>query len=257
MAYGGAMLVLSEQWYSEYEKSPFHFFNDGGEWKQIDKLGHSITSYYEGRLGYEAMRWAGVSEKKAAIWGGSLGFLLQTPIELLDAHSEGWGWSWWDVAANASGSALFVSQQLAWEEQKVLLKVSFHPSEYAQYRPETFGSNFPEQALKDYNGHTFWLSLPMGEVMPEKLPQWLCISGGYGAQGLLGAFSNPDEINGQPLPQVPRYRQYYLSLDIDWTRIPTNSKVLKSAFTLLSFWKFPAPAVEFNRFGVELHPVYF
>jgi hypothetical protein len=62
-----------------------------------------------------------------------------------------------DIIANASGTALFVSQELLWKEQRITPK--FHTTQYAQYRPNVLGSSLAEQMLKDYNGQTYWLSV--------------------------------------------------------------------------------------------------
>jgi hypothetical protein len=57
------------------------------------------------------------------------------------------------------GTALFVSQELLWKEQRITPKFSFHTTQYAQYRPNVLGSSLAEQMLKDYNGQTYWLSV--------------------------------------------------------------------------------------------------
>jgi len=48
------------------------------------------------------------------------------------------------------------------------------------------------------------------------------------------------------LPNYNRVRQYYLSLDIDWTKIEIYSQVLRTVFKVLSFVKLPFPALEYN-----------
>ena len=70
---------------------------------------------------------------------------------------------------------------------------------------------------------------------------------GYGGKGMLGAASNPSEYNGEPLPHYERVRQYYLSMDIDWSKIHTNSPVLRTFLKVISFVKLPFPAVEYNK----------
>ena len=53
-------------------------------------------------------------------------------------------------------------------------------------------------------------------------------------------------------------RQFYLSLDVDLTKIQTNSHVLRTLFDIFNMIKIPFPAVEFNeKNGIKLHPVYF
>jgi hypothetical protein len=77
-------------------------------------------------------------------------------------------------------------------------------------------------------------------------------------EGMLGATSNPDSLNHQALPHYHRYRQFYLSVDVDLTRIPTRSKALKALFTIFSFIKIPFPAIEYNTLGqFKFHPFYF
>lgn len=238
-------------WYKDYPQSSFHLFNDGGEWMQIDKCGHTITAYYISRIGYATYRWSGVGEKKATWFGGLLGFAYLLNIEILDGFSSGWGFSLGDLTANTLGSMVFIGQQLAWHEQRFSLKYSFHQTEYAQYRPDLLGDNLIQNMIKDYNGHSYWISGNISSFLPErsKFPKWLNIAVGYGAEGMTGAFNNSMNQNGQPIPEFPRYRKFLLSIDVDLTRIPTKSKVLKGIFNILSFIKIPAPALEYNTLG--------
>ncbi len=247
--YGTSLYALNSLWYKDYPRSSFHFFNDNLEWLQMDKIGHATTSATLGMLGYKTLKWCGVPEKKAVWFGGSLGFIFLTTIETLDGFSQEWGASTGDLAANTFGSALFISQQLAWKEQRVILKWSFHQSEYSKYRPDLMGSNLTENMVKDYNGQTYWLSANIGSFLNKesKFPKWLNIAFGYGADGMTGAFQNSSSYNGNAIPYFTRYRQFYISPDIDFTRIPTKSKALKILFHALNFVKFPAPALEYNR----------
>jgi hypothetical protein len=54
---------------------------------------------------------------------------------------------------------------------------------------------------------------------------------------------------GNRLPPEERYRQFYLSLDIDWAKIPTHSRFLRSVFEGLNYIKFPLPGLEYNTKG--------
>jgi hypothetical protein len=55
---------------------------------------------------------------------------------------------------------------------------------------------------------------------------------------------------------LPRYKQFYLSLDINTALIPTKSRFLKTIFSAINIIKFPAPALEFNTLGeVKFHPM--
>jgi uncharacterized protein YfiM (DUF2279 family) len=257
--WAGSLLALNYAWYKDYNSGDFHTFNDNKEWLQVDKIGHMTSSYYIGKVGYDMLRWSGVSENKSILFGGSLGFLYMTSVELLDARSAGWGFSWGDMAANALGSGLFMGQQALWGEQRMFLKYSFHTTQYAQYRPNLLGSTIAEQMVKDYNGHTYWLSTNIYSFLDKqsRFPKWLNVAVGYGAEGMLGGFENPTEIDGVPFPEFDRYRQYYISLDVDLTRIKTRSKFLRGVFNVLSFIKIPMPTVEFSEKGTKFYPIYF
>ncbi len=248
------MIGLSQIWYKDYPRSSFHTFYDNGEWLQMDKAGHSTTSYYIGRLGIGLMKWSGVGRKKGIWYGGMLGFVYQSTIEVLDGYSSEWGFSFGDVVANAAGSLLVIGEELAWNEQRIVLKCSFQQSKYAKYRPNVLGKNLQENLFKDYNGQTYWLSVNLSSFMNKetKFPKWLNVAAGYGAEGMTGGEENPiyiDEKGNQI--KFERYRQFYLSLDVDLTRIKTKSRFLKTFFTTFGFIKFPFPAMEFNKYGVK------
>jgi hypothetical protein len=260
--YGGAMIGVSQAWYRHYEQTSFQFFNDNAQWLQMDKAGHTMTAYYIGRVAVRAMQWTGTKRKKSIYYGAAYALMFQTTIEVMDAHSAAWGFSIGDMAANVLGSAILVSQELLWDEQRISLKFSTHPTKYAQYRPESLGNGFSESWLKDYNGQSYWLSVNPSSFMNEKpnwFPQWLNIAAGYSIDGVLGGTANPAfNQAGNPIPPFNRQRQFYLSLDVDLTRIKTNSKALKTCFELLSFVKIPAPALEFNQRGaVKFYGLYY
>ena len=258
--YVASITGLYFAWYKNYPQSAFHLFNDGGEWMQVDKCGHAITAYYISRIGYSSYRWSGVKEQQATWFGGLLGFAYLLNIEILDGFSSEWGFSPGDLAANTLGSMIFVGQQLAWHEQRFSLKYSFHQTQYAQYRTDLLGDNLIQNMIKDYNGHSYWISGNISSFLPvrSKFPKWLNIAVGYGAEGMTGASSNALNQNGLPVPHYPRYRKFFLSVDIDLTRIPTKSKVLKGIFTVLSFIKIPAPTLEYNTLGqIKVHALYY
>lgn len=247
--YATSMSLLYFAWYKGYPLTKFHFDDDAGEWLMKDKFGHLTTSYELGNYGYWALRWSGLSENKAIWYGGSVGFVYMTSVEFFDGLSSEWGASPTDLAANTVGSALFISQQLIWHEQRIRPKFSYHPTFYAHYNPALLGSGYFERMLKDYNGQTNWFSINIYSFLNKdsKFPKWLDVSVGYGAQGMIGAYTNPDTLNGKIMPHFERIPRFFLSADVDWTRIHTHSKALRLLFKLFSFVKMPAPALEYNK----------
>ncbi|MFL5809855.1 MAG: hypothetical protein ACJ749_10065, partial [Flavisolibacter sp.] len=175
----------------------------------------------------------------------------------LDGRSSEWGWSWADVAADMFGTGLFAMQELGWGEQRIQLKFSAHPKTYKpsmiqQRANDLFGKTIPERLLKDYNQQTYWLSFNLRSVLQsKKLPAWLNIAVGYGAEGMYGGYENlAFDKNGDisfDRRDIKRYRQWYLAPDIDLTKIKTNSSVLRSLFSIANIIKVPAPALQFSN----------
>jgi len=253
----GALVGLSQVWYADYPKSAFHFKNDNSQWLQMDKAGHVYASYHLSRLGYELLDWSGASEKQKLLYGAGAGFVFLSAVEVLDGYSSEWGASLGDVAANAGGTLLFVSQELLWKEQRITPKFSFHTTPYASARPSVLGSTASEQMLKDYNGQTYWLSVNLHSFFKaSKIPAWLNVAVGYGAEGMITG--DDAFVNTVFLPESERFRQYYLSFDVDLTRIESKSHFLKTIFSVFNTIKIPAPTLEINGKGTtKFRAIYF
>jgi uncharacterized protein YfiM (DUF2279 family) len=216
----------------------------------VDKFGHAFGAYAISYTGYHWMLKSGMSKNKALIFGGSLGLILQTPIEIVDGIHEGLGFSWGDMAANAIGSGLVTGQALLFNKQIVKYKFSFHNSPYARQANGYLGTNTLGRFFEDYNGHTYWLSIP-AKILYQRsiLPDWLSIAAGYSANGMFGEFENISSFNGVKIPETERYRQFLVSLDVDWPKIKTDSGFLKILLHGMTFIKLPFPAVEYNSKG--------
>lgn len=258
--YAGSMVALNSLWYQDHDRSKFHFFNDNDEWLQLDKAGHAFTAYQLGRLGMETLRWSGVKDKPAIWYGGSLGLLFLTSIEVFDGYSSAWGASTGDLIGNVTGAGLLIGQELLFHEQPVSLKFSFSRTSYPAYRPELLGKSLQEEVVKDYNGQTYWASVNLQAIgIIQAKPKWLNVAFGYGGTGMTGGSGNP-LINdqGEAIPSFDRYRQYYLSLDVDLTKVSCRSKLLRSFFRVVSFVKVPFPAIEYNKKnGLRFHALYY
>lgn len=254
---GALTLVgLNQLWYKDYPQSNFHTLNDNSEWLQMDKMGHVFTAYQLGNLGANVLKWSGVSKKDQLFYGATLGFVFLTTVEVFDGFSEEWGFSWGDMLANAAGTGLYIGQELLWNEQRMILKYSFHQTQYASQRPDKLGDGFLEEVLKDYNGQTYWLSANLHSFFKEsKIPKWLNLAIGYGAHGMLTG--NNEMVDNLIITQNP-YRQIFLSFDVDLSKIQTNSHILRTLFDVFNSIKIPFPTVELNeKNGIKLHPVYF
>jgi uncharacterized protein YfiM (DUF2279 family) len=244
----GSMILLDRAWYAGYDRSSLHAFNDGAEWLQMDKAGHAFSAYTLGAWGHRLLGRCGGGDDRSLWIGGSVGLMFLTGVELLDGTSQAWGFSWWDMVANVTGTGMYIAQAHYWKEQRVVLKLSARPTSYAARRPELLGEGLAERVLKDYNGQTVWISGNLSSFI-GKGPKWLNLAMGMGAEGM---------VTAEEVPGDGRYRQFYLSPDVDLTRIPTRSRVVRTLLFVLNGIKFPAPAIEVTNTGrVMGHWVYF
>jgi uncharacterized protein YfiM (DUF2279 family) len=262
----GSLIALNHAWYNDHVRTSFHTFNDSKEWLQVDKAGHTWSAYTFSRISGDLWKWTGIDDKKAVLAGSITSLVYLTGIEYLDGHSSKWGWSWSDIAANVTGAGIYASQELLWNEQRIIIKFSSHKGTYdaslAERTNDLFGQSTIERLFKDYNHQAYWLSVNLKSFIPEsKIPGWLNIAVGYGAEGMLGGFENKwtDKNNiARERHDIARMRQYYISPDIDLTKINTNSKGLRTLFNILNYIKVPAPALMINSKGkLKAYPLYF
>ncbi|MEI6523299.1 MAG: DUF2279 domain-containing protein [Bacteroidota bacterium] len=258
-AFAATSTALYFAWYKDYGTGKFHFFNDSKEWLQMDKVGHATSTYQGQRYTNSWFKWAGFSSKQSVIYSSvlSLGFL--STVEVMDGFSDGWGFSNTDMIANVAGISLFSLQEYFFERQFLQLKYSYHTDNNYKIRPNLLGSNIAERFIKDYNGQTYWLSINT-QIFSKKLPKWLCLSLGYGANGMVGADDNIFMREGieYNYSNLQRYRQYYFSFDVDLTQINAKKKWINTLLHTVSFIKIPFPTIEINKpQGFVIKPFYF
>lgn len=257
----GSLAALNQLWYKPYSSGRFHFFNDNKEWLQVDKAGHVYSCYHISRLMMNGFEKAGFNHRQTLLFGGSSGVLYMTVIEIMDGYSKGWGFSWGDELCDILGSAGAVAQYHYWQHQRVQLKFSFAKSGLAKYNPNLLGSTFNEQLLKDYNGQTYWISVNPSAFMKKetRFPKWLNICVGYAGYGMLGGHENnllAQDPDGT-VWAVERERRYFMSLDVDLTRLPIKNKFLKSVCSWFQLVKVPAPALQFSNKGLKTYGIYY
>jgi hypothetical protein len=280
---------LYTAWYQQYGRGKFHFFNDNGEWMQMDKYGHVFSGYFQSRWAAEMYRWVGVKPRKSDWIGVAYGLAAQTSLEIADGFSTKWGFSKGDFVANLLGAGSFIGQQLAWNEQRISFKVSSTPKTYPNtlvYSEDgkystplstraynLLGNNYAISFIKDYNEQTLWLSANVASFLPKetRFPKWLNVAVGYSVENaFVGnnsySWTQTEAKDGIPVGtvftidknQFPRYRQILLSLDIDLTKIKTKNHFLNTMLHIVNIIKIPAPALEFNSLGqVKGHLLYF
>jgi len=245
----GSIVALNQVWYAPYATGKFHFFNDSEQWMQMDKFGHAFTGYLLTKEVNRVHTWA--AEKRQPWVGAVYALSYLSALELMDGFSSGWGFSGSDMLANGVGVGLAFSQDHFFKRQFILPKFSFSRSSYAMVRPEILGSTYGEQLLKDYNGQTYWLSLPIATFL--NLPKgfkWICISVGYGCDAkLVGSQNAWNGFNAR--------RQVYLSFDIDCSSLAPRHPKLSKVLTHLNLIKVPFPSLEFSSDKTRFHWISF
>ena len=247
--YTAGMATLSLAWY-DLERQPFTWFNDASEWKQMDKAGHFSTTFFLSRVTTLHLKNSGMNPSKAALTGSLISIFALSSIEILDGFSPAYGASVSDIGANVLGGLFYLIQQNQGNDPIVYPKFSFYPSGLASQRPSMLGKNFTEQILKDYNGQTYWMSVDMDRV--SRFPRWLNLAVGYGASDMIYA-RDQQNLEAGFMP----YRKWMLGIDIDLSDIPTKHKALKNLFSVVKIIRIPAPAIEFSRDKLSLHPFFF
>lgn len=263
--YTALMTGVGFVWYGRQPSGSFRWFDDSREWLQQDKTGHIYAPYFVTVFGYEMLRWSGVKPVPAALSAGAFGFMSLTVMEIPDGFKPKYGASWSDIVFNLAGAALATGQYLAWNEQRIYCKYSFHLVDYPagplrERAQELFGKTIIERALKDYNGTVIWLSANLCSFNHRIRPRWLNVAFGYGAGNLYGGFQNIwYDKNGvlHDHSDLKRYRSFYFSIDADLSKIPVKSKTAKVVLGVLNVFKLPAPALEINTLGqVVFRPMF-
>ncbi len=265
--WAGTITALNSIWYPKNDRTHFHAFNDFGEWNQIDKIGHAFSAYRLS-MGYSScLQWAGLDKKRSVYFGALSGILSQSVIEILDGYQGKYGFSWGDMAANTFGSGLYAAQYCLWKEQRIAYRYSSHKYNYPKGElrdraQQLFGTSAFELIFKDYNASTYWWSVNLWSFRKKSnLPKWLNIAVGYGVDNIYGGYHNYWTDKNSVYhnrTDIQRARQFYLSPDIDWSKIKTKSKILNSFLTTFNV-RTPLPTLEFNTATnkVKLYGYYF
>jgi hypothetical protein len=254
VVYVGSMTALYQSWYRDYAFKRFHFFNDMPEWKGMDKLGHATTSWWAAQWLYTSQLSLGLESENLALRSTIIPLCFMTTIEVFDGFSSGWGFSLGDMAANIAGAGLFYTQQHFFNQQRILLKYSYHQTYFAEQRPDLLGKSKVERMLKDYNGQTYWLTIPI------KRNGWFCLSMGYNASGMLGGSDNIWTNQGvlHDFSSVERFSTLSMSFDIDLLKLPIKGKFWKTFASTFRWIKIPAPTIQWSKSNnFKLLPYYY
>jgi hypothetical protein len=241
---------FKQAWWSGVRAPHFFFHADWDqEFRDQDKFGHMFGGYHLARIGYSGLREACVGEKKAIFWSAAYAAAFQLQIEIFDGQFVKYGFSYADMIANSAGQTLAVMQELHPSLRAIKPTVSYHKT---RALANTENGQIPGELRPslDYSGQTYWFSADVNQLLPDGAkqywPSFIRFSAGH---------SVTDWINPETgAPQRAR-RKIILSLDFDPEKLPGNAPWWRSVKHTLSYYHFPAPALELTP-KLHLSPWY-
>ncbi|MDX1440066.1 MAG: DUF2279 domain-containing protein [Rubricoccaceae bacterium] len=204
---------------------PFTVENDWSYTRWADKFGHVFFTHYMSQAFGTGYRWAGYSDKQAAVLGAASGFTGMLYYEILDGFGRNENFSPIDVAANGVGASLYAGRAYVPALEHIHLKMSFWPTDSSC------------DYTCDYEGQTAWITANPSGLAPNTplvtLPPWLNLALGYGAR-------DGDVGQGYETSAL------YVGLDFEPAGLPIRGKVWEAVVPWLQLVHFPAPALRLS-----------
>jgi hypothetical protein len=105
------------------------------------------------------------------------------------------------------------------------------------YFPVAHVNTFDHPFSADYDGHIYWLSANVHNLLPEPVqnywPRFLNVAVGFGAK------------NVSPGTDGPKLRKFAIALDYNLTVLPLNGETWDPIKNIIDLFHFPAPGVRF------------
>lgn len=236
---GNAVLYsyFKRAWWSGERADHFFFRADWDEnFRDQDKLGHAFGGYHLTRFGAAFLRSACMSKPKAIAWSAAYAALFQLQIEVWDGLYDKYGFSYADLLANTTGTALAVLHETHPRTRAIKPTIS-----YARSAALRNADNIPGELRPslDYTGQTYWLSADIDALLPlEAKPYWpsfLRVSLGH---------SITDWIDPQTGANIRAQRRFLLSIDFDAEKLPGENRIWKTFKRQLGYIHLPSPALQ-------------
>lgn len=224
-------------WWSG-ERAPHFFFH--ADWDQDfrdqDKFGHAFGGYHLARFGNAYLRSTCMSGKNAIIWSAAYAAAFQLQIEIWDGMYKKYGFSYADLIANTTGTALAVLHETHPATRAFKPTISYSKSAAMRNADNIPGELRPSL---DYSGQTYWLSADIDDLLPQQSkpywPSFLRVSVGH---------SITDWIDPKTGANMRAQRKILLSLDIDAEKLPGNNRIWKTVKRQLGYIHLPSPALQ-------------
>jgi hypothetical protein len=192
--------------------------------------------YHLARSGYALLKSACMSPKKALILSAAYASAFQLQIEIWDGLYKKYGFSYADLIANTTGTALSLLHETHPRTLAIKPTISYWPS------PEMRNANNIPGELRpslDYSGQTYWFSADVNALLPESAkpfwPSFLRISAGQGIT---------DWVNPKTGANERARRKILLSLDFNAEKLPGDNRLWKTVKHQLGYIHFPGPTLQ-------------
>ena len=232
----GMHIYYKNTWWKDQRRF-FKYAEDGYYARNIDKISHIYTANVFTVTTSYAYEWAGISPEKSLMYGAITAMAYETYIEINDGFAPNWGFDWIDMGANIFGVLYPYFQKEAPVLKNFTFKWSFQPDWISKK------VNNNNDLLDDYTNMTFWLGVSPKGLLPKSIAKHYPGFIGF-AIGL--SVKNASHSTGT----TNAYREWYLALDYDITKLPGDSDFLKKLKSVLNFYHFPSPAVRISPSGV-------
>jgi hypothetical protein len=236
---GNAILYtyMKQAWWSGERADHFFFRADWDEnFRDQDKFGHALGGYHLARFGRAFLSSACMSKPKAIAWSAAYAALFQVQIEIWDGMYKKYGFSYADILANSTGTALAVLHETHPRTRAIKPTISYWPSAAMRNADNIPGELRPSL---DYSGQTYWLSADIDALLPESSkPYW------PGFLRLSIGHSITDWIDPQTGANIRAKHKILLSLDFDAEKLPGNNRLWKTLKRQLGYIHLPSPAIE-------------
>jgi hypothetical protein len=193
--------------------------DDGG----MDKLGHFWMSYSVSHLYSYLYRWWDFSPGEANALGALSSLGIQTAMELGDAFSGGYGFSYEDAIMNAVGAG---AAYVLGRYPSIARKIDFR----MEYKPSSF-SDLTDDILTDYENQRYLIALKLDgfDMFHDSYLSYLELHAGYQARGYEDFTSGGDDDRRRSLYfgvgfNVSKLVRQYSDIGIfDYLQVPYTS----------------------------------
>ena len=168
---GNALLYsyMKNAWWSG-ERADFFFRADWARTFATRTTRRCVRGIDLARFGAAFLRSACISKPKAIAYSAAYAAAFQLQIEIWDGMFEKYGFSYADLLANTTGTALAVLHETHPRTRAIKPTIS-----YARTAALRNSDNFPSELRPslDYSGQTYWLSADVNALLsPSAKPYW-------------------------------------------------------------------------------------